>query len=73
MLKSLYKYILSLRVDCTVCKLPRIYSILNCILKMNIGALKNKGLVLLFFQQNICAPLISPPNNAAALPIFQEP
>ena len=43
MLISLYKYILSLRLDRTECTLRRIYSILNCILKMNFGVLKNIG------------------------------
>ena len=47
MVISLYQYILSLRVDCTVYAPHRIYIILNCILKMDIGVLKNKGVYFL--------------------------
>ena len=41
-------------VDHSVCMLHRIYSLLNCTLKMNIGVLKNKVLVsiLLVFTLN---------------------
>ena len=72
MLISLYKYILSLRVDCTVCTLRNIYIILNCILKVNIGVLKNKGLVLLLLQKKTCAPPTPPPDNASPQAIVQE-
>ena len=49
MLISLYKYILILRIDCTVFTLRSIYIIPNYILKLNIGVLKNKDLLLLLF------------------------
>ena len=72
MLISLYKYILSLRVDCTVFRLRMIYIIIHFILKMNIGALKNKGLVLLLFQKKYMRPPTSHLANAHPQEIVQE-
>ena len=54
---NLYKYILRFLVNLTVCKLRRMHSILDCILKMNICYLKNK---VLLYTRPTSSALIQP-------------